>query len=73
MAKKDGALTQEWTCVAKVETRLNQTTELLRLANEKVKVIKGETTSIIVWAMVEYKVSDDFINDIDKAEMACWL
>lgn len=46
LLKKDGELTREQTHAAKVEVWLNQTIDLLHLANEMVNVAKGEAAFI---------------------------
>lgn len=66
MTEKDGALIWEWAHVAKMEAQLNPTIDLLCLVNKKVKVAEGEAASIVVRMVVEYKESDDFVNDATK-------
>lgn len=48
---------------------MNQIVDLLHLANEKVKVAKGEATFGAIQAVVEYKESGDFMNYTTKARV----
>lgn len=73
MAEKDGALTRERTRAAKVETWLNQTTELLYLANKKVKVAEGEATSAVIRVVAKYKELDNFVNDAIEARADAYI
>lgn len=56
-----------------MEAWLNQTADLVHLANKKVKVAKEEATSTTIRAMVEYKESDDFMNDATKAGVNAYI